>query len=52
MVPVQALDYELDERMRNRQEAVALMAQPLPYGGFERAFAGELQLDMRPASGR
>ena len=52
VLSAQVVDCDLDGPTRDRLEAVVLMAQPLPYAGFERVFVGELQVDMRPAAGR
>lgn len=41
-------DCELDLDSRRGLEAAALMAQPLPYLGFETVFASEMQLDIYP----
>lgn len=41
-------DCELDAEAQRALEAAALMAQPLPYLGFESVFSSELQLDIYP----
>lgn len=39
---------DADER---QLEAITLMAQPLPYRGFEGAFLASIELEMRPDLG-
>lgn len=52
VVSAQATDCALDVASRNRLEAAALMAQPLPYAGYESVFLQDLRLDMDVGPGR
>lgn len=41
-------DCDFDPDVQRRLEAAALMAQPLPYTGFESVFTSEVRLDIYP----
>lgn len=46
LVSASAASCSLDDSDRNQLEAAALMAQPMPYAGFEAVFRPELELGM------
>ncbi|MDH5821901.1 hypothetical protein QFW77_02685 [Luteimonas sp. RD2P54] len=47
VLEAQASGCELDSAQKNQLEAAALMAQPLPYSGFESVFSSDLDLDLK-----
>lgn len=50
LVSASAAQCDLDDADRNQLEAAALMAQPMPYEGFETVFTPELELFVRSAT--